>query len=159
MSLSIRLMQAADIPAVHAIQCEAYPSLYHEPLETLLSHLESGPQTCLVAQAGDQVAAYILAHPWSGDVPVLHQPLQMRRLCTHLFIHDLAVLPSLRSCGAASALVTSLMEASSQLVLKNIRLVSLAHSVSFWHKHGFRQVEKETPPPCYGAAILMHKSI
>lgn len=159
MSLFIRPMQLADISAVHAVQCEAYPAFYHEPAEALCSHLLSGPQTCLIALAEEQPGAYVLAYPWCGDVPLLHQPLQAPQVCDHLFVHDLAVVPSLRSCGAASALVVALMDAAARLSLSHVRLVSLIDAASFWRKHGFSPIEDAAPPSCYGAALLMHRSL
>lgn len=152
--MKLRAMREADLPAIHALQCAAYPPDYHEPEAALASHLAAGPETCFVAERENRLLAYVFAHPWQGEPPRLHEALPERRQADHLFVHDLAVSPTARGHGTAALLVQAVQQAASTQRLEEIRLVALAQARPFWHRHGFEALPAALPA-CYGEACLM----
>lgn len=151
-------MREADLPAIHALQCTAYPPDYHEPEAALASHLAAGPQTSFVAEGESRLLAYVFAHPWQGEPPRLHEALPERNQADHLFVHDLAVSPEARGRGAAALLVQAVRETASAQRIEEIRLVALAHAITFWRRHGFEELPAFPLPACYGDACLMRQS-
>lgn len=156
--MRLRAMREADLPAIHALQCAAYPPDYHEPEAALASHLAAGPQTSFVAEQKNRLVAYVFAHPWQGEPPRLHEALPEAPGADHLFVHDLAVSPEARGLGAAALLVQTVREATRTLRFEEIRLVALAHAIAFWRQHGFEALPAFPLPACYGEACLMRQS-
>lgn len=158
MSLSIRPMQLADLPSVWAVQCAAYPPAYHEPQEALASHLEAGSAHCFVAESSQGLAGYVFAHPWQGEPPVLHEPLQVPGNASHLFIHDMAIAPAHQGKGLAAALMAAVEQSLQTLHVAHVRLVAVGQAQHFWARHGFAVDQAATPPACYGQAVIMSRA-
>jgi GNAT superfamily N-acetyltransferase len=159
MSFQTRPMRAEDLPAVHSLQCDAYSASYQEPLDALNSHFELGRSTCLVAVSRGCVAGYLLAHPWSGLPPLLHQPVRHPTQNEYMFIHDLVVAPALQRSGAAVSLLSAVLKIAERDLFSFVRLVSLATAVSFWQKRGFSPAKDEVLPAGYGEAVLMYREV
>lgn len=158
MSLLIRPMRPADLPGVWAVQCAAYPSAYHEPQEALASHLEAGRAHCFVAESPQGLAGYVFAHPWQGEPPLLHQPLQVPGNASHLFIHDMAIAPAHQGRGLAAALMAAIEQSLHALHVVQVRLVAVGQAQHFWARYGFAVDQAATPPACYGQAVIMSRA-
>lgn len=152
-------MQPADLQAVFDLQCAAYPGSYHESPEALESRLQHGPDFCFVAERAGCVAAYLLAHPWSGSLPALHRPLSEPSSPDHVFLHDLAVHPAFRDLSLGSTLFGRLRETVMSAGGAEMRLVAVGKAEYFWRKLGFKPSELDPLPHAYGAAVAMSCTI
>ena len=152
-------MTREDLEQVFAVQCRAHQPDYHEPLAALASHLEHGDGLCLVAEAAEGLAAYLLAHPWRGAPPALHRPLTGAREPDHLFLHDLAVAPECRGRGLAAVLLEGLIAQAQSSRLGEIRLVALADAQAFWLAHGWRAQAQKLAAAYGEGACLMSRTL
>lgn len=153
--LRIRPMLPADLAAIHALQCRAYPAAYHEPVEALRSHLEAGAACCFVAERAQALAAYVFAHPWQGPPPALHASLAGVSTPDHLFVHDLAVDPEARGVRAAARLCEAVVAAAHAAGLLRLELVAVGQAAAFWARHGFERLPERALPASYGQAVAM----
>ncbi len=144
-------MAAGDLAPVFDLQCRAHESDYHEPRAALASRFDLGREACLVAELGRRPLAYLLAHPWAGAPPRLHEPLARLAAPDHLFLHDLAVAPEARGIGAAGALVAGLIEYAGRSAYAEIRLVALAGADGFWLRLGWSAAPGAALDRTYGA--------
>lgn len=138
MPFQLRHLQDRDLPAVLRLQAQAYPGLA-ESAEAIRSRLEKAPQWCWVAEAGDDVCAYLLTHPWQQPLPpVWNEPLP--RLPAHgnrFYIHDLALGVAARGHGLAHKLISTALHQAKRSGFHDARLIAVQDSVSFWQRQGF----------------------
>jgi GNAT superfamily N-acetyltransferase len=140
--ITIRPLSSTDIQAVMEIQSACYPSPLHEEASHLLCKHAQSPTSCWVATQGQTVMAYLLTHPWSGDLPPslnspLASPLQD---CDIYFIHDLAVHPKAQGLGLARLLINTALSWGRQQKLSTLRLIAVAGAADFWLKQGLTPV-------------------
>ncbi|PAS99392.1 MAG: hypothetical protein BSR46_08285 [Candidatus Dactylopiibacterium carminicum] len=151
-------MQPVDLPAVHALQCRAYPAGYHESQQTLASHLAAGPELCFVAEQAGALAGYVFAHPWAGDPPALFAQLPMERAPDHVFLHDLAVCPDCRGLSVGPQLFAAVESAARHTTHVELRLVAVGRASGFWARLGFGPMQGVLPES-YGEAVRMRRSL
>lgn len=165
MPFQIRHPHDHDLPAIMRLQAEAYPELA-ESISAIRSRIEKAAQWCWVAEGGDEVCAYLLAHPWQQvQPPVWNEPLP--RLPAHgarFYIHDLALGPAARGSGLARTLITTTLAQAKRAGFHEVRLIAVQDSAGFWHGQGFH-VQTVTPAmqdtlKSYGAdAHLMQREL
>ncbi|MCX9155023.1 GNAT family N-acetyltransferase [Niveibacterium sp. 24ML] len=148
--LHVRPMTPGDLDPVFDLQCRAHTPDYHESRAALASRFARGRKHCFVAELGHHAVAYLLAHPWAGDPPVLHHPLPAAVQAEHLFLHDLAVLPEARGAGAAAALIAALEKQGRRDGFGEIRLVALVNAVGFWQRLGWKPLPGARLDRSYG---------
>lgn len=153
-----RAMRAADLAAVFALQCEAYPQAYHEPMSSLASRLHSAPQMCFVAEVEGVLAGYLLAHPWVGPIPALHECLPEIVDADHVFLHDLAIHPLFRRMALGQGLYKVLCKMAVQCGYRSTQLMAVAEARRFWLSLGFVEITPLFVPETYGAAVPMRCS-
>ncbi|HEU4806348.1 MAG TPA: hypothetical protein VFS91_11200, partial [Nitrobacter sp.] len=74
-----RPMSAADLPPVLAIAEEVHPA-FPEEADVFAERLRLYAAGCLVFHAGENIAGYIVSHPWRAmDPPALNSRLGMLR--------------------------------------------------------------------------------
>lgn len=151
-------MSPADLPAVHALQCRAYPPAYHESQEVLGSRLnQGGARFCLVADSPAGLLAYLFAHPWQGAPPALHAPLPHASAADHVFLHDLAVCPSGRGQALAEGLLSRLLLQAREQGFSELRLVALRSAHAFWLRMGWSPLDMPSLDAAYGDAQQMSR--
>ncbi len=153
----LRLMQAADLPAVLRIQREAYGDHYQESAAVLGRKLALAPGGCRLAERHGRTAAYVFAHPWRADgPPPLHAPLaDLPGEADCVFVHDLAVSPHARSGGVAAGLLRDVAAWAAAQGTPRLTLVALADAAAYWTRHGFAPAPAGgTLPPGYGEGAL-----
>ena len=162
----LRRMQPGDLPAVMAIQREAYGDAYQESMQVLGDKLALAPQGCWLAECNGVAVAYVLSHPWhSVAPPPLHAPLhEVPSVPQCLFLHDLAVVPAARSGGVAARLLERVTDWAVTQRVSRIALVALASAAGFWGRQGFVPVTHSSVMPDslsgYGAgALLMQRQV
>jgi GNAT superfamily N-acetyltransferase len=147
--MCIRPMRPDDLPAVEAVQAQAYGPAYLESAEVLGSRLYSGGRLCQVALLGEACVGYLLAHPWAlGRIPPLHRPLEASAMPDGVFLHDLATAPIGRGRGVGQALLAAMLEGMAGRFAR-IGLVSLPAATGFWARQGFGPLPDR---PCQPAA-------
>lgn len=146
-SINIRTMTPADLPAVLEIQALCYTEIVPESGESLLAKLSASPSTCFVATSGGDTVGYLIALPWRCAEP----PALDARTCRLpaepdcLYLHDLAVTASARKSGAGRALVALFLRRLRDLDLGRASLVAIQRSGAYWERHGFRAAPLSAP--------------
>lgn len=139
---SWRPMTAADLPAVMAIAAAVHPA-YPEDPAVFVERLRLAPAGChVLASESSAPLAYLVSHPWpEGAVPALDTLLgALPEGETNWYLHDLALLPSARGTGAASAIVSMLVQQVRQAGYRSLALVAVNGSAGFWRRQGFAEV-------------------
>ncbi|HEX6591761.1 MAG TPA: GNAT family N-acetyltransferase [Moraxellaceae bacterium] len=138
MSLSLRRLQARDLPAVMRLQAQAYPDLC-ESENAIASRLQQAPSWCWVAEGGDDIAAYLLSHPWRHTAPpAWNAPLpRLPAHGTRFYIHDLALGPAARGNGLARRLIQHVLQEAQRARFHEVQLVAVQGSTGFWQRLGF----------------------
>ncbi|MGH8493748.1 MAG: GNAT family N-acetyltransferase [Moraxellaceae bacterium] len=138
MPFHLRHLQERDLPAVMRLQAQAYPDLAESPA-AIRSRMERAAQWCWVAEAGDDICAYLLTHPWQDiQPPAWNEPLP--RLPTHgsrFYIHDLALGHAARGSGLAKNLISTALTQAKRAGFHEARLIAVQNSVVFWQRQGF----------------------
>lgn len=137
-------MAPADLPAVMAVAAEVHPN-YPEGEAVYAERLALHPAGCLVLAGGEGLGGYALSHPWLlGQVPALDSLLgALPEPADAYYIHDLALLPSARGGGAASACVDRLAAHAGASSFVRMALVAVGNSAGFWRRHGFHEAHDE----------------
>jgi ribosomal protein S18 acetylase RimI-like enzyme len=136
-----RPMSATDLPPVLAIAEKAHPA-FPEDAEVFAERLRLYAAGCLVFHAGENIAGYVVSHPWRAmDPPALNSRLGMLPGDPETYyIHDIALSPELRGSGAAALAVGLVRARASKEKLATVSLVAVNDSVDFWMRHGFRKI-------------------
>lgn len=136
----IRPMRMTDLTAIQKVQSQCYPTAYLESREAFATKLAGAPGSCWVAQDREaSVQAYLVCLPVDAEsFPALnaarwHPPKQANML----YLHDLAVSPSLRGSGTAKSLVEQARTQAQRMGLASLVLVAVQGSEPFWQRHGF----------------------
>jgi ribosomal protein S18 acetylase RimI-like enzyme len=134
-------MSAADLPRVQAI-AEKVHSAFPEDAEVFAERLRLYAAGCLVFHSGENIAGYVISHPWRAmDPPALNSRLGM--LPGHpktYYVHDVALLPELRGVGAATLAVALVLARAGKEKLATVSVVAVNDSAGFWGRHGFRKI-------------------
>jgi GNAT superfamily N-acetyltransferase len=134
----VRPLTEADLPAAAAIQNAVYLPLYREDAEVLGSRIIAAPTLCWGAFEGDDLAAYILSHPWPAAAP---PPIGVRLspapASDNWFVHDLAVSPGARGQGLGLALARRAARAAVEASLTRGDLIAVQGAASFWRRLGY----------------------
>lgn len=137
-----RPMTDSDLPAVLALQAQVYPADILEEEAFFLNRLALAAWTCRVTIREERLLGYLVAYPWSADLPpALNQPLErLPQQADSWFVHDCAVSPQAQGLGLASLMLRDSALSAGQAGLTRASLVSLAPAVGYWEKQGYRPV-------------------
>jgi len=139
MTIEIRRMIAADLPAVMAVQVACYPTCFHESLITLTVRLQACPQTAWVAMCGDHVCGYVVGYrSCYGRVAPLGSGFVDAESADCGYIHDLAILPKMTGKGVAVQLLAAFWAQIQADGLAYSALVSVQGSQHFWQRYGYQ---------------------
>lgn len=139
MSVIIRLMQQADIPAVITLQDSCYSDALYEPPALLAARLASATQSCWLAEnAAGELLAYLFSYPsLPGKITVLATDFAVANKPELLYLHDMAVSEQARGLGLAKMLLATAKQYAQQLGVTQLALVAVQGSVPYWQKQGF----------------------
>lgn len=147
-----------------SIQKNAYPKVLHEPPESFAAKIGAAPETCWGVFAGRSLGAYLVALPLIGTASVslgdtvFPNVVEVDR-AECLYLHDLAVDPSLRGKGCGEALAEHALQKAAAHGIKRVELVAVQGAQSFWAKFGF-VVTPHGATESYGAdAVKMIRSL
>ena len=159
-AIAIRMMAAADIPAVLEIQAVCYTELTPESDASLHAKLRASQATCFIASIEGAVVGYLISLPWeSSNPPALNaETCRLPRSPDCLYLHDLAVTRSARKLGAGRALVEAFLTRLRDSGLGRASLVAVQSSAPYWERYGFRAVPQSEPLKAklatYGEGVL-----
>lgn len=136
-------MLADDLPAVAALAARLHPS-FPEDDAVFTERLRLYAEGCLVLARGEELAGYVVSHPWIAlQPPPLNSLLSgLPALPSTFYIHDLALGPEARAGGAAARIVERLCVHALQAGVPDISLIAVNDSGGFWQRRGFRVVEQ-----------------
>lgn len=137
-----RRMSEQDIAAVTHIAAQVHPD-YPEDESIFVERLALFPDGCLLLEIGEQAAGYVISHPWiEHQPPALNSRLRSLPVpASTYYIHDVALLPTVRGLGAASQLMTILTQLALTTDLNSMSLVAVNDSHAFWTRHGFALID------------------
>jgi hypothetical protein len=149
-----------DFPEIDRIAKIIHPDL-PERIETLAEKIELSPSTCLVVCDGAHIRGYAIAYPWRmNDMPPLDTMLgAIPEDACILYIHDVALLPSVRGQGLVGKVLKNLSDAGRELGLEQFTLAAVYGSEEAWFRYGFRRAPMDeklmAQSAGYGAAVYM----
>lgn len=135
-------MAPADLPAVMAIAAVVHPD-YPEDEAVFAERLRLAPEGChVLAGADGALQGYLVSHPWpAGGVAALNSLLgEIPQGVANWYLHDLALLPSVRGSGAAGEIVVEIARHAAETGYTSLALVAVNDSTGFWRRQGFREV-------------------
>ncbi|MBZ9611873.1 GNAT family N-acetyltransferase [Rheinheimera maricola] len=139
MTISIRLMTPADIPAVVALQDSCYSDALYESPALLSQRLQAAASSCWLAESSaGELLGYLFSYPSiNGYVTPLASAFAPAGAPQLLYLHDMAVSPAARGLGLASQLLAMAKQHALSLGLSKLALVAVQGSVPYWQRHGF----------------------
>eukprot|EP01079_Euglenida_sp_SAG-EU17-18_P002873 gene2873-3463_t len=149
----VRRMAFADLGAVNAVQCAAYPRWLREHPHTLLCKMVHAPLGCFVGTDQGTVASYLLTHPWMSALPPPALDTPWPDSCSpagvqdepalpdSLHIHDMAVSTEYQGRGWARCLFQQAYLLAISEGFATLCLVSVNDAVPFWRRLGFQATE------------------
>lgn len=142
----IRRMRAADLPAVMAIQAQAYPPAMNEAESVFAQRLQVSPDYCWVAEDRKGLAGYLFCYrSQHGKITALGAGFTPSETGDCLYLHDLAIARQARGSGVAGQLIKQALAAGQSMKLRHAALVSVQGAQPFWAKHGFRPAAVDDP--------------
>jgi ribosomal protein S18 acetylase RimI-like enzyme len=139
-----RPMTRGDLAAVAAVAARVHVS-YPEDDAVFAERLALYPDGCFVLDSRIGALGYMISHPWHlGQPPALNIMLgALPAPASTYYLHDLALLPQARGCGAGPRIVSLLAQHASTQQHRNISLVAVNNSLSFWRRQGFRVLQDQ----------------
>ncbi|WP_333895553.1 GNAT family N-acetyltransferase [Brevundimonas aurantiaca] len=155
MALTWRPMRPNDIADVVEVARLSFPD-HFEDRPCFENRLALYPRGCFVLADGHEAAkGYLIAYPWRADsAPPLNTVIEgLPADPALIYLHDLALHPSVRGGGATGAVIARLVEQATEDGWPAVALVAVNDAVAFWSRHGF--VEQTAPGmaaklPSYG---------
>lgn len=155
-----RKIAEGDLPELDRIARIIHPDL-PERIETFAEKIKLAPSSCLVLCDGANIRGYAIAYPWRmNDMPPLDTMIgAIPSDASVLYIHDVALLPSVRGQGRVQTLLNILSEAGRERSLSRFTLTAVYGSEAAWFRYGFRRApmgEKlMAQSASYGSAVYM----
>ena len=136
-------MTAGDLDAVARIAVVGFPD-HFEGRSCFENRLALYPSGCFVLAADDGAPqGYLVAYPWRVDTaPALNTPiLAIPADAAVIYLHDLALLPTVRGDGWSRPIVERLADDARAAGWAALALVAVNDAAPFWERHGFTIVE------------------
>jgi predicted N-acetyltransferase YhbS len=155
--MRLRPLTPADLPAVHALEAEAYLPSLHVSDEAFRRLMELFPSGAIGAFDADGLCGFIFGVPHKAGATLdLHAPLDAIAADADVFyVHDVAVAIRCRGAGLGRQLATELLGVARAAGFRRAELVSVQGSAPFWQKFGFRAVrEFEYAPGAPSVAMM-----
>lgn len=149
--MPINVITESSWDRIIEIQEEAYVEVPAEDVTILKSKWLAPPKTCTVyLNDNGNILAYLLAHPWTSDIPPkLHETISISKGST-LYIHDLALTQEAKGKNIAKKLVENLISHAKAQGFSKVLLVAVQNSNEFWAKFGFVNITNTAICSSYG---------
>ncbi|SEK34811.1 Predicted N-acetyltransferase YhbS [Roseateles sp. YR242] len=141
--LQLKVIDAADVPAVLALQAACYAPAFHESAEAFEAKVRAtrGLHCSFLAVQGGEALGYIVSLPVDeGQLPGLDAlDWQAARAPRTMYLHDLAVSPAGREQRLGHKLVEQVLRRARDMGLAQVALVAVQGSQAYWQRLGFAQ--------------------
>lgn len=144
MSITISLLQDADLDQLMFVQSQTYSSDLFEARSFYTNRLALSPHSCWKASdSAGLMQGYLISYPWQGSAPpALGQALHnLPAQPDQWFIHDCALLPAARGKGWSSLLLQQGLQFARSQRLRWSSLVSLGKAREYWQAQGYTTVQ------------------
>lgn len=134
-----RAMQTEDLDAVAEVARVGFPD-HFEGRDCFQNRLALNPAGCFVlSDEVGTVGGYLIAYPWRHEgVPALNTLIEaLPQDADVVYLHDLAITPSLRGGGHSRPIVERLAQQTRADGWPALTLVAVNDAVAFWQGHGF----------------------
>ena len=132
-------MQTEDLDAVAEVARVGFPD-HFEGRDCFQNRLALNPAGCFVlSDEAGTVGGYLIAYPWRHEgVPALNTLIEaLPQDADVVYLHDLAITPSLRGGGHSRPIVERLAQQTRADGWPALTLVAVNDAVAFWQGHGF----------------------
>lgn len=138
--MNIRRLAEGDIAHVLSVQKACYRPELIESDATFLRKMAMFPDGCWGAFHSVGLAGYVFGHPWvrGRPVPLNSSDYGLPQDPDCMYLHDLAVLPTMRGTGVAPLLVRRLAEVGVRMGVAAFALVAVQGSEAYWARWGFK---------------------
>lgn len=134
----IRTLRHSDLDGLMQVQAACYGANYVESMEIYRSRLACPAQCSLVAVQDGVVLAYLAAYASTlGSVTPLHGEFAVYPQADTLYLHDMAVSPSVAGLGLATALFAKMWQNAHAWSPRFSALVSVQGSQNYWQRKGY----------------------
>jgi GNAT superfamily N-acetyltransferase len=137
--LNWRAMTTADLDAVATVAAVGFPD-HFEGRDCFENRLALNPAGCFVLVGeGDAPRGYLVAYPWTENgAPALNTLIAaIPDEASVMYLHDLALDPSVRGGGWSRPIVERLAQDASAAGWPALTLVAVNDAAPFWERHGF----------------------
>lgn len=150
MATRIRQLTEGDIDAVLRLQAACYGPQLRELAPAFLSKMTLSPTTCYAVELENTaLVAYGIAFPCDdAQPPDLNTSTAQHHMVNTLYIHDIAVDPSMRRSGLGTQILEHMVRDAARLHLPTITLTAVDGAVGHWLRQGFQ--ESPAAAPGYG---------
>lgn len=133
-------MQAADIPAVMAIQQASFTPDLVEDVAVIQDRFDRFGEHFLMARRGVEAAGYALCFPWRlGDIPSHNKPFPpLLPEPDGFFLQDISLAAIARGQGLAQIMLAHMLAHATALGFASFSLVAVSQSGDYWDRQGFR---------------------
>lgn len=136
----LRPAQAADLPAILAVQRQCYLPSMNEDAATWAGRLAAAADFVWVGERDGAVGAYLATYPSClGKVTPLGGNFAVAAAADCLYLHDLAVAPLAAGRGLGARLVDCALNAARHHGWQHAALVCVQDAFAFWQKQGFSE--------------------
>lgn len=156
MATTLRHLTASDIDAVLRLQDACYEPPLREQASAFLSKLTLSPTTCYgIELESTGLVAYGFSFPCDeAQLPELNTITPQHGTMDTLYIHDIAVEPSMRRCGLATQILEHMVRDAVRLGLPTLTLTAVDGAIGYWMRQGFQQFDGTAPGYGKGASRM-----
>lgn len=131
-------MGSADVTRVAEIAKIGFPD-HFEDRGCFENRLALSPAGCFVLEVEGAVQGYVVAYPWRRwSAPILNARIAaIPADADTLFLHDLALDPSVRGKGLTGPILDRLTAEAREAGWPAIALVAVNNAARFWERQGF----------------------
>lgn len=132
-------MRQDDLPEIMTIQAQCYPPSMQEDAAAIRQRLQAAGDTCLVAEDGGKVCAYLFAYRSTlGAVTPLGGVFNPCAGGDTIYLHDLAVGREAEGRGLGSLLVRAALTQAQKRGVSYAALIAVQDAHAYWRRLGFR---------------------
>jgi GNAT superfamily N-acetyltransferase len=142
MATRVRHLKESDIDAVLRLQAACYAPQLRELAPAFLSKMKLSPTTCYAVELENtDLVAYGIAFPWDdAQPPELNTSTARHHTMNTLYIHDIAVEPSMQRTGLGKQIFEHMKRDAAGLYLPTITLTAVDGAVNHWLRQGFQEI-------------------
>ena len=142
MATRLRHLTESDIGSILRLQTACYEPHLRELAPAFLSKIKMSPRTCYAIELmNTELVAYGIAFPCDdSQPPELNKSTARHNWMNSLYIHDIAVEPSMQRAGLGKQILEHMIRDAERLYLPTITLTAVDGAVNHWLRQGFQEI-------------------